>query len=104
VPSEFSRLKSQPETEIFTKFADVKSPLSWTAERRRLLQEMWDRGDKVSEIAEALGRKPCAVNVERARFGLKTRRVWPSPARAGRTGAHDRARRLRHVAPVGILQ
>jgi DNA topoisomerase VI subunit B len=36
---------------------------------------MWDRGDRVSEIAEALGCKPGAVNVARARFGLKARRV-----------------------------
>jgi Histidine kinase-, DNA gyrase B-, and HSP90-like ATPase len=72
----FSLLKRQPGSEIFTKFADVKSSrLSWTPERRRLLQKMWDRGDKVPAIATALGCKVGAVNVARARFGLKPRRI-----------------------------
>jgi hypothetical protein len=67
---------SVPESQIFTKFADVKSPrVSWTAQRRRQLEEMWDRGDKVPAIATALGCKVGAVNVARARFGLKPRRI-----------------------------
>ena len=36
---------------------------------------MWDRGDKAPVIAAALGCKVGAVNVARARFGLKPRRV-----------------------------
>jgi hypothetical protein len=36
---------------------------------------MWDRGDKVAAIAAALGCKVGAVNVARARFGLKPRRI-----------------------------
>ena len=71
----FSKVNRQPETEIFTKFADVKSRVSWTAERRQQLQKMWDRGDKAPVIAAALGCKVGAVNVARARFGLKPRRI-----------------------------
>jgi hypothetical protein len=71
----FSRLKPEPESEIFTKFADVKSRIQWTAERRQLLQEMWDRGDKAADIAAALGCKVGVINVARARFGLKPRRL-----------------------------
>ena len=70
-----ARLNRQPGSEIFTKFADVKSRISWTAERQQLLREMWDRGDKASVIAEALGCKVGAVNVARARFGLTPRRI-----------------------------
>jgi DNA topoisomerase VI subunit B len=73
--SHFSKVKRRPGSEIFTKFDDVKSRVSWTLDRRRLLTEMWDRGDKVSAIAGALGCKVGAVNVARARFGLKPRRV-----------------------------
>jgi DNA topoisomerase VI subunit B len=36
---------------------------------------MWERGDKASAIAEALGCKVGAVNVARARFGLAPRRI-----------------------------
>ena len=36
---------------------------------------MWDRGDKVAAIAAALGCKVGAINVARARFGLKPRRI-----------------------------
>jgi hypothetical protein len=36
---------------------------------------MWDRGEKTSAIAAALGCKVGAVNVARARFGLKPRRT-----------------------------
>jgi hypothetical protein len=36
---------------------------------------MWDRGDKAAAIATALGCKLGAVNVARARFGLKPRRI-----------------------------
>ena len=71
----FSRLNRQPGSEIFTKFADVKSRISWTAERQQLLREMWDRGDKASVIAEALGCKVGAVNVARDRFKLTPRRI-----------------------------
>jgi hypothetical protein len=45
-PKEFSRLKCRPGTEVFTELADVKSRTSWTAERRRLLKDMWNRGEK----------------------------------------------------------
>jgi Histidine kinase-, DNA gyrase B-, and HSP90-like ATPase len=71
----FSLLKPQPETEIFTKFADVKSRISWTLERRQQLRDMWDRGDNAAAIAAALGCKDSAVNVARARFGLTPRRI-----------------------------
>jgi hypothetical protein len=36
---------------------------------------MWDRGDKVPAIAATLGCKDSAINVARARFGLKPRRI-----------------------------
>jgi hypothetical protein len=36
---------------------------------------MWDRGDKAPVIAAALGCKVGAINVARARFGLKPRRI-----------------------------
>jgi hypothetical protein len=75
LPARFSRVKPQPGSEIFTKFADVKSRIEWTAERRNVLRKMWDRGDKAADIAAALGCKPGAVNVARARFGLKPRRI-----------------------------
>jgi hypothetical protein len=71
----FSRLNRQPGPEVFTKFADVKSRIGWTAERQQLLRKMWDGGDKVAVIAAALGCKVGAVNVARARFGLKPRRI-----------------------------
>ena len=71
----FSKLKPQSETEILTKFADVKSRMDWTPERRELLGVMWNRGDKASDIAAALGCKVGAINETRARFGLKPRRV-----------------------------
>jgi hypothetical protein len=71
----FSKLKSQPGSQIFTNFADVKSRIGWTAERRQQLQEMWDRGDKAPVIAAALGCKVGAISVARARFGLKPRRM-----------------------------
>jgi hypothetical protein len=71
----FSRPNRQPGLEVFTEFANVKSRIDWTAERQRLLRKMWDRGDKVAVIAAALGCKVGAVNVARARFGLKPRRI-----------------------------
>jgi hypothetical protein len=71
----FSRLNPQTEPKIFTKFADVKSRITWTPERRRLLEEMWNRGDKAPAIAAALGCKVGVVSVARARFGLKPRRT-----------------------------
>jgi Histidine kinase-, DNA gyrase B-, and HSP90-like ATPase len=71
----FSKLKGRPRSQIFTKFADVKSRISWTAERRQRLQERWDRGDKTPVIAAALGCNVGAISVARARFGLKPRRI-----------------------------
>jgi len=71
----FTRVKPQSGPEIFTKFADVKSRTQWTPERRRQFEEMWNRGDKVPVIAAALGCKVGAINVARARFGLKPRRI-----------------------------
>ena len=71
----FSLLKPETGSEVFTKFADVKSRISWTAERQNQLREMWDRGDKAPVIAAALGCNVGAVNVARARFGLKPRRI-----------------------------
>ena len=71
----FSKLKAQAGAGIFTKFDNVKSRIIWTAERRKLLQEMWDRGDKAPVIAAALGCKVGAISVARARFGLKPRRI-----------------------------
>jgi hypothetical protein len=61
--------------EIFTKFGNVKSRISWTAERQQQFREMWDRGDKAPVIAAALRCKVGAINVARARFGLKPRRM-----------------------------
>ena len=71
----FSLLNCQSGSEVFTKFANVKSRISWTAERRQQLQEMWDRGDKAPVIAAALGCKAGAINVARVRFGLMPRRI-----------------------------
>jgi hypothetical protein len=73
----FSRVNRQPKSKIFTKFGDVKSRLSWTAERRQLLQEMWKRGDKAAAIAAALGCKVGAISIARRRFGLKPRSIVP---------------------------
>jgi hypothetical protein len=73
----FSRLNRQSGSEIFTKFDNVKSRIAWTPERRHRLQEMWDGGDKAPTIAAALGCKVGAVNVARARFGLKPRASYP---------------------------
>ena len=72
---QFSRLKQHAQSEVFTKFANVKSRISWTADHRQKLQEMWERGEKAPVIAAALGCKVGAVNVARARFGLKPRRI-----------------------------
>jgi hypothetical protein len=69
------KLKGRPQTEIFTKFTNVKSRIAWTVERRQQMQELWDRGVKTPAIAAALGCKVGAVNVARARFGLKPRRI-----------------------------
>ena len=71
----FTKLNRQTGSEIFTKFADVKSRIAWTPESRKVLQEMWDRGDKAPVIAAALGCKVGVINVARARFGLKPRRI-----------------------------
>jgi DNA topoisomerase VI subunit B len=73
--SRFSKVNRGPQSEIFTKFADVKSRISWTAERRQQLQEMWNRGDKAPVIAAAFGCKVGAINIARVRFGLKPRRI-----------------------------
>jgi hypothetical protein len=72
---EFSKLKSATEPEILTNLADVKSArISWTAERRQQLEDMWNRGDSTAAIAKALGCKAAVVSVARARFKLKRRR------------------------------
>jgi DNA topoisomerase VI subunit B len=72
----FSLLKPQPESEIFTKSDHVKSGrVGWTPERLKLLEQLWQRGDKTPAIAAALGIKVGAINVARARFGLEPRRV-----------------------------
>jgi hypothetical protein len=81
-------MKTRSESQIFTKFGDVKSRISWTAERRQQLQKMWDRGDKVPVIAAALGCKFGAVNVARARFGLKPRRIVPGRPKEPDEPAH----------------
>jgi DNA topoisomerase VI subunit B len=74
--SGFTKVKQPPRRQILTKFGNVKSRrLGWTVERRRQLQEMWDRGDTVAAIAAALACEVGAVNVARARFGLKPRRI-----------------------------
>jgi Histidine kinase-, DNA gyrase B-, and HSP90-like ATPase len=86
--AQFTKVKREPGSEIFTKFADVKSGVSWTAERRQLLQEMWDRGEKVPVIAAALGCKVGAINVARARFGLTPRRIVPGRPREPDESAH----------------
>jgi hypothetical protein len=64
-PRGFSKLKRRHGSPIFTKFdvksvqtLDVKSRIDWTAQRRRLLREMWE---KVPAIAAALGCKVGAV-------------------------------------------
>ena len=84
----FSRLKRQPGSEIFTKLDNVKSRICWTVERRLQLQQMWERGDKTSDIAIALGCKVGAVSVARARFGLKRRRIVSGRPREPDEPAH----------------
>ena len=85
----FSLPKPTPEPEIFTKSADVKSArMDWTAARRQLLTTMWGRGDKAPAIAVALGCKVGAVNVARARFGLKPRRSVPGRPKEPDEPAH----------------
>jgi len=56
---------------------------------------MWERGDKVAAIAEALGCEVSAVNVARARFGLKPRRVVPGRPRQV---PDEPARKIKRVA------
>jgi signal transduction histidine kinase len=76
VDARFSKLKRRPGSLIFPKFADVKSSrINWTPERRKLLEDLWQRGEKARVIAAALGCKIGAINVARARFGLKPRRI-----------------------------
>jgi hypothetical protein len=84
----FSKQKPEPGSEISTKFADVKSRISWTPERQQLLREMWDRGDKAPAIAQALGCKVGAVNVARGRFKLKPRRDVPGRPKEPDEPAH----------------
>jgi DNA topoisomerase VI subunit B len=84
----FSKLKPEPGSEISTKFANVKSRISWTPERLELLREMWDRGDKTSVIAEALGCKVGALNAVRVRFKLKPRRNVPGRPKEPDEPAH----------------
>jgi DNA topoisomerase VI subunit B len=71
----FQQGKSAARSENFYKIRDVKSRIEWTDERRQQLERLWQRGDKAADIAAALGCKPGAVNVARARFGLKPRRI-----------------------------
>ena len=60
---------------------------------------MWDRGDKAPVIAAALGCKVGAVNVARARFGLKPRRVVSGRPKEPDEPAHKiRARGVHHFA------
>ena len=84
----FSRLNREPGSEVFTKFADVKSRISWTAERQQQLREMWDRGDKAPVIAAVLGCKIGAINVARSRFGLTPRRIVPGRPKEPDDPAH----------------
>jgi hypothetical protein len=84
----FSLQNPRAETEISTKFGNVKSRISWTPERQQQLREMWDRGDKTSDIAKALGCKVGAVNVARARFKLKPRRDVPGRPKEPEEPAH----------------
>jgi len=85
----FTKVKRQPTSLIFTKFGDVKSRVEWTAEHRKVLQTMWNRGDKAADIAAALGCKVGAVSVARKRFGLKPRSVVPGrPPREPDEPAH----------------
>ena len=101
---QFSRLKRQAQSQVFTKFADVKSRIGWTAERQRLLRKMWDRGDKVAVIAAALGCKVGAVNVARARFGLKPRRIVSGrPKLVDDEPVHKIERVAFTTSPDGIL-
>ena len=89
----FTKLKRQPRSKIFTKLNDVKSPVSWTHERRRQLQKMWRGGDKVADIAAAMGCKVGAISVARRRFGLKPRRnVSGRPRQEPDEPAHKIAR------------
>jgi DNA topoisomerase VI subunit B len=67
--------ETDPPRENFYKAPNVKLRITWTPERQRQLAEMWERGEKPPAIAAALGCKVGAVNVARARFGLKPRRV-----------------------------
>ena len=71
----FTKVKADLGSEVFTKLDNVKSRISWTPERRQLLQAMWERGEKAPAIAAAIGCNVGAINVARARFGLKPRRV-----------------------------
>jgi hypothetical protein len=73
----FIRVNPGPQTEILTKFADVKSSrrISWTPTVRKQLESMWDRGDATPVIAAVLGCSTATVSVARARFGLKPRRA-----------------------------
>jgi hypothetical protein len=51
-----AKLKRGPSAEILTNFADVKSDrISWTAERRQQLEEMWNRGDSLGDLDVAHG-------------------------------------------------
>ena len=80
----FSKLKRRAGSEIFTKFADVKSRISWTPERRELLQAMWDRGDKRPRSptpwlqGRRHRRRPGALRPE-----ASPHRLRPSEARTG---------------------
>jgi hypothetical protein len=70
-----SKLKDGSGPPVFAKFADVKSRINWMAERRQQLQARWERGDKASTMAAALGCSVGAINVARPRLDLKPRRI-----------------------------
>ena len=70
-----SKLKDGSGPPVFAKFADVKSRINWMAERRQQLQARWERGDKGSTMAAALGCSVGAINVARPRLDLKPRRI-----------------------------
>jgi hypothetical protein len=71
----FSKMNRPAGSEVFTKPENVKSRMVWTPQRQKLLRDMWDRGERAPTIAAALGCKVGAINVARARFGLKPRRI-----------------------------
>jgi hypothetical protein len=84
-PGGFSKLKRRHGSQNLTKFdvksvqtLDVKSRIDWTAQRRQLLREMWERGERVSASRETPaneGAAPGSENGDCAAFW------WPTPVR-----------------------